>query len=51
VTSVACPRCLQGPDVGDVLSMLALEDGDVAEAGAYVALPERMQQLRAWVES
>ena len=42
---------LQGPDVGEVLSLLALEDGDVADAGAYVALPERMQRLRTWVES
>lgn len=31
--------------------MLALEENDVAEAGAYVPLPERMQQLRAWVQS
>lgn len=41
----------QGPDVGEVLSMLALEDGDVAEAGAYVPLAERMQQLQKWVQS
>lgn len=40
---------MAGPDVGDVLAMLALEDGDVAEAGAYVALPQRMEQLRAWL--
>ena len=40
---------MSGPDVGDVLSMLALEDGDVADAAAYVALPQRMEQLRAWL--
>lgn len=40
---------MAGPDVGDVLAMLALEDGDVVEAGAYVTLPQRMEQLRAWL--
>jgi glutamyl-tRNA synthetase len=40
-----------GPDVGEVLSMLALEDGDVAEAGALVALPQRMEQLRVWLQA
>ena len=40
---------MSGPDVGDVLSMLALEDGDVADTAAYVALPQRMEQLRAWL--
>jgi glutamyl-tRNA synthetase len=40
---------MSGPDVGEVLSMLALEDGDVADMAAYVALPQRMEQLRAWL--
>lgn len=40
---------MSGPDVGEVLSMLALEDGDVADTAAYVALPQRMEQLRAWL--
>jgi hypothetical protein len=39
---------MQGPDVGEVLSMLAVEDGDVADKSLYVALPERMEKLRAW---
>ena len=46
---VAFTGRMAGPDVGDVLAMLALEDGDVADAGAYVALPQRMEQLRAWL--
>ena len=45
---IALTGRMQGPDVGEVLSMLALEDGDVADKGAYVALPERMEKLRAW---
>ena len=40
---------MSGPDVGEVLSMLALEDGDVADTAAYMALPQRMEQLRAWL--
>lgn len=46
---VALTGRMSGPDVGDVLAMLALESGDVADAGAYVALPQRMEQLRAWL--
>ena len=40
---------MSGPDVGEVLSMLALEDGDVADTAAYMALPQRMEQLRTWL--
>ena len=47
---IACTGRLHGPDVGEVLGMLALvREGDVAEAGAYVALPQRMEQLAAWL--
>lgn len=45
------PPLPQGPDVGEVLAMLALESDDVAEQGAYTPLAERMNQLRQWVES
>ncbi|KAL4538795.1 hypothetical protein Ndes2526B_g02924 [Nannochloris sp. 'desiccata'] len=45
---IALTGRMQGPDVGEVLSMLALEDGDVADKSVYVALPERMEKLRAW---
>ena len=40
---------MAGPDVGDILCMLALEDGDVADMDAYVPLDKRMEQLRAWL--
>lgn len=46
---VALTGRMAGPDVGDVLAMLALESGDVADAAAYVQLPQRMEQLRAWL--
>lgn len=44
---IALTGRMQGPDVGELLRMLATEEGDVAEAGAYVALPQRMEALRA----
>jgi hypothetical protein len=40
---------VQGPEVGQILALLALEDGDVAEEGALVRLPARMETLRAWL--
>jgi hypothetical protein len=40
---------LQGPDVGDVLSLLALEDGDVKETEAFVPLSQRIKLLRGWL--
>lgn len=46
---VALTGRMAGPDVGDVLGMLAQESGDVADAAAYVPLPQRMEQLRAWL--
>lgn len=46
---VALTGRMSGPDVGEVLGMLSLEAGDVADAAAYVALPQRMEQLRAWL--
>lgn len=43
-------RChLQGPEVGEVLTLLTLDDGDVSEQGALVPLPQRMETLRAWL--
>lgn len=46
---VAFTGRMAGPDVGDVLAMLALEQGDVAEEGAYVPVERRMEELRAWL--
>ena len=46
---IALTGRMQGPDVGEVLGMLALESGDIAEADVYVTLPERMERLRTWL--
>ena len=48
---IALTGAMAGPDVGDILALLALEDGDVADRGAYVPLPERIEALRAWAAS
>ena len=48
---IALTGAMAGPDVGDILALLALEDGDVADRGAYAPLPERIEALRAWVAS
>ena len=47
---IALTGQMHGPDVGEQLALLALESGDVAEAGAYVPLEERMRRLRSWLE-
>ena len=47
---IALTGRMQGPDVGEVLRMLALENGDVATKDASVALPERLETLRAWLQ-
>jgi hypothetical protein len=39
---------MQGPDVGDILSLLQLEAGDVVAREQYADLAARMDQLRAW---
>lgn len=55
---IALTGRMQGPDVGEVLSLLSLEDGDVVESGRagqgcvdFVALPQRMQILRNWLNT
>ena len=35
--------------MGSILSLLDLEDGDVAEEGALVPLAQRMDTLRSWL--
>ena len=35
--------------MGAILSLLALEDEDVAEQGVLVPLAERMTMLRSWL--
>ncbi|KAK9819489.1 hypothetical protein WJX81_001785, partial [Elliptochloris bilobata] len=48
---IALTGAMAGPDVGEILALLALEDGDVADRGAYVPLPERIEALRTWAAS
>ena len=40
---------MQGPDVGDLLAVLALEDADVADRSSYVPVGARIEELRKWV--
>ena len=46
---IALTGNMHGPDVGEILALLAAEDGDVAAPGALVPLPQRMERLRAWL--
>jgi len=48
---IALTGRMQGPDVGEVLRMLALENGDVAASDKYVSVSQRMETLRKWVQS
>jgi len=45
---VALTGSQHGPEVGEVLRLLLLEDGDIKDSSAYVSLPQRMQQLQEW---
>ena len=42
---------MQGPDIAEQLAALTVEKDDVADVSAFVPLPQRMEQLRAWVVS
>lgn len=47
---VAFTGRMQGPDVGDVLAVLALESGaDVADRATFVPVADRIERLRQWV--
>ncbi|KAF6253056.1 non-discriminatory gln-glu-trna synthetase [Scenedesmus sp. NREL 46B-D3] len=49
---VALTGRMQGPDVGELLAALAQESGsDVVDRSSLVALPQRMETLKAWVAS
>jgi hypothetical protein len=41
---------MQGPDVGELLAALALENGDVVDKSLLVALPARLTQLQQWAD-
>lgn len=40
---------MHGPDVGQLLHMFALEDGDVTDRTLFVPVVERMERLRTAV--
>lgn len=43
---------MAGPDVGELLAALALEDGsEVVDRSSFVPLAQRMEALRAWHSS
>lgn len=49
---IALTGRMSGPDVGELLAALALESGaDVVDRSSFVALPQRMEALRAWLSS
>eukprot|EP00884_Botryococcus_braunii_P019045 jgi/Botrbrau1/5824/Bobra.0366s0009.1 len=48
---IALTGSMQGPEVGEVLHLLSLEDADVADVAAYVQLSSRMDLLRQWLAS
>ncbi|KAL3138236.1 hypothetical protein ABBQ32_006056 [Trebouxia sp. C0010 RCD-2024] len=45
---VAMTGSQHGPEVGEVLRLLLLEDGDVKDTSALVTVQQRMDQLREW---
>ena len=45
---VALTGSQHGPEVGEVLRLLLLEDGDVKDSSALLTLQQRMDQLREW---
>jgi glutamyl-tRNA synthetase len=48
---IALTGRMQGPDVGDVMRLLAMEDGDVQQPHTLIGLDDRMKALRAWVSN
>lgn len=44
---IAVTGRMQGPDIGEVLSMLALNDGDI-KSEKYVDMEARVEALRKW---
>lgn len=48
---IALTGRMQGPDVGDVMRLLALEDNDVQQPHQVKSLDHRMKELKGWAES
>ncbi|KAK9829694.1 hypothetical protein WJX72_007403 [[Myrmecia] bisecta] len=48
---IAMTGGMEGPDVGELLALLNMEQDDVADGVKFVRLPQRMEQLLSWVAS
>lgn len=40
---------MQGPEIGGVLELLDLEDGDVVDSNRFVKLEDRIKILQDWL--
>ncbi len=40
---------VQGPEVGEVLIMLTMENDDLQPGSGYVSLPQRIERLKMWL--
>ena len=45
---IALTGSMQGAELAPLLAVLRLENGDVAEQGAYLSLQDRLQRLQQW---
>ena len=48
---IALTGSMQGPDVGEVMRLLAMEDGDVQQSHILIGLDDSMKALHAWVSN
>lgn len=40
---------MQGPEVGEVLMMLSMEDGDLQPGSGFLPLEQRIERLKTWL--
>ncbi|KDD75048.1 class I (E and Q) tRNA synthetase, partial [Helicosporidium sp. ATCC 50920] len=48
---LALTGCLQGPEVAEILKLLALESGEIRDRSCLATLAQRRQRLKAWVDA
>ena len=44
-----CQMLMQGPEVGEVLMMLSMEDGDLQPGSGFLPLGQRIERLKTWL--
>ena len=44
-----CQTLMQGPEVGEVLIMLSMEDGDLQPGSGFLPLGQRIERLKTWL--